>query len=223
MIMKKNNIKKLAQQFLEKHSYFKFIWQTLDEQTKDKILELVAEGKGIMLYEKVIDINSLSKSPDQKFFTHTEFYRSLKQSNLSLVEYENAKYLYEILNMRNLGDMNDLYNAQDVILLCEIIENRFQQMYEKYDYNSRKCNSASTLSGCVLNIDQSFQAFKNQNYKTVYKIKLDGDTKYNDYRVTSKIIKFDENNQYGFAMTKPMPVGSVKDKDPSWAEFNLLM
>lgn len=30
--------------------------------------------------------------------------------------------------MRNLSDMNGLYNAQDVILLCEIIENRFQYM-----------------------------------------------------------------------------------------------
>ena len=27
--------------------------------------------------------------------------------------------------MRNLGDMNDLYNAQDVNLLCEIGENSF--------------------------------------------------------------------------------------------------
>ena len=27
--------------------------------------------------------------------------------------------------MRNLGDLNDLYNAQDVVLLCEITENRF--------------------------------------------------------------------------------------------------
>ena len=74
-----------------------------------------------------------------------------------------------------------------------------------------------------MNIDQSFQAFKNQGYKTGYKIKLDGDEKYNDYRITSKIIKFDENNQCDFAMTKPMPVGSIKDKSPLWAEFNLLM
>ena len=165
---------------------------------------------------------------------------------------------------------------QDVILLCEIIENRFQQMYEKFGYNPRKCNSASTLSGCVqrdlskvitlptkyehtemfektltgiyscvnnrlgfdtevllpnvtqaeyskMNIDQSFQAYKNQNLKVGYKIKLDGEEQYNDYRVISKLIKFDENNQYGFAMTKPMPIGSVKEKSPSWVEFNLLM
>ena len=30
--------------------------------------------------------------------------------------------------MRNLGDLNDLYNVQDVILLTEIIESRFQAM-----------------------------------------------------------------------------------------------
>ena len=51
--------------------------------------------------------------------------------------------------MRNLGDMNDLYNAQDVILLCEIIENRFQAMNDTYGFNSRKCNSANSMSGCI--------------------------------------------------------------------------
>ena len=51
--------------------------------------------------------------------------------------------------MRNLGDMNDLYNAQDVILLCEIIENHFQAMNNTYGYNPRKCNSASSMSSCI--------------------------------------------------------------------------
>ena len=74
-----------------------------------------------------------------------------------------------------------------------------------------------------MNIDRSFQAFKNQNYKLGYKLKLDNDKTYKDYRVISKIINFDENNQYGFAMTKPMPIGSIKDKESSWKKFNLLM
>ena len=38
---------------------------------------------------------------------------------------------------------------QDVILLCEIIENRFEKMHKKFGFNPRKCNSASTLSGFV--------------------------------------------------------------------------
>ena len=51
--------------------------------------------------------------------------------------------------MRNLGDLNDLYNTQDVILLCEIIESRFQAMQNTYGFNPRKCNSASTMCGCI--------------------------------------------------------------------------
>ena len=45
--------------------------------------------------------------------------------------------------MRNLNDMNDLYNFQDVCLLCEIIENRFEVMHKMHGYNPRRCNSAS--------------------------------------------------------------------------------
>ena len=46
-----------------------------------------------------------------------------------------------------------------------------------------------------MNIDQSFKAFKR-----------------------------DENNQYGFAMTRPMPTGCIKQNtSPSWLEFNLLL
>ena len=32
--------------------------------------------------------------------------------------------------MRKLGNMNELYNARDVILLCEIGKNRFQFMHD---------------------------------------------------------------------------------------------
>ena len=51
--------------------------------------------------------------------------------------------------MRNLGDLNDLYNAQDVILLTEITEHRFQAIQDTYGFNPRKCNSASSMSGCI--------------------------------------------------------------------------
>ena len=73
-----------------------------------------------------------------------------------------------------------------------------------------------------MNIDESFQAYKNQNYKVAYKIKLDNDPIDYERRVISKILKFDENNQYGFAMAKPMPVGCIKEKQADYLEFNLL-
>ena len=51
--------------------------------------------------------------------------------------------------MRNLGDLNDLYDMQDVILLTEIIESWFEAMKNTYGFNPRNCNSASWMSGCI--------------------------------------------------------------------------
>ena len=42
-----------------------------------------------------------------------------------------------------MTNLNDLYNAQDVIPLCKIFENRFQLMCDEFMFNPQKCNSAS--------------------------------------------------------------------------------
>ena len=58
---------------------------------------------------------------------------------------------------------------------------------------------------------------KDYNYKVCYQLKLDDEKDYLARRVISKILKLHENNQYGFAMTKPMPTGCIKkEPDPTW-------
>ena len=54
-------------------------------------------------------------------------------------------------------------------------------------------------------------------------MKLDKEKDYSDRRGIAKILKLDENNQYGFAMTKPVPIGSIKVKKPDLVKFNLLL
>ena len=177
--------------------------------------------------------------------------------------------------MRDLSNLNDRYNAQDVIILLEIIENRFQTMQDKTGYNPRIINSASKLSGCIqrekskcilalpinntqmeifektlcggfssvntrlsfdtellmpnltrsdyekMNIDERFKAYKRDDLKIIYSLKLDNEKNFSKKRVITKIIKLDENNQYGFAMTRPMPTGCIKQNNsPTWLEFN---
>ena len=40
----------------------------------------------------------------------------------------------------------------------------------------------------------------------------------------TKIIKLNENNQYGFAVTQSMPTGCLKENEPpSWLDFNILL
>ena len=73
----------------------------------------------------IIDMQSLFITPEKDFWEKTEFYSDLKQSAVNDHDYE--KYLYHTLKVRHLGDLNDLYNVQDVILLSEIIENCSKQ------------------------------------------------------------------------------------------------
>ena len=79
----------------------------------------------------------------------TEFYSDLKQSAVNDDDYENSKYLYQTLKMRQLGDLNDSNNVQDVILLSETIENCFEVMHKTYGFSPRKCNSASAMNGYI--------------------------------------------------------------------------
>ena len=88
-------------------------------------------------------------TPDRDLWEKTKFFSKPKQSVVNKNDYQHWKGLYQTLEMRNLGDSNDLYNAQDVILLTEIIESRFRAMQNTYGFNPRKCNSASSMSGCI--------------------------------------------------------------------------
>ena len=75
-----------------------------------------------------------------------------------------------------------------------------------------------------MNIDKSFKAYKRDDWKLIYKIKLDHQENYSKKRVNTKILKLDENNQYGFAMIKPMPTGCITEKElPSWLDFHIVL
>ena len=61
------------------------------------------------------------------------------------------------------------------------------------------------------------------NFKVVYDIK-NNENIIESKRVITKILKLDENNQYGNGMTKPLPTGCIKDdSDTSWETFNTLI
>ena len=128
----KNAVKKLTEKCLNQHYYLFTIWPYLSIQKKDKILEIIPEGKGIMPYEIIVDKESFFINPDCDFWEKTDFFSELKQDVVNDNNYEHSKYLYQTLKMRNSGDLNDLYNAQDVVLLTEIIESRFEAIQNTY-------------------------------------------------------------------------------------------
>ena len=57
-----------------------------------------------------------------EIFLPHHFYSSLRDTVMSDEEYENVKKFYKALKLKNLGELNKIYNFQDTIILCEIFE-----------------------------------------------------------------------------------------------------
>ena len=61
------------------------------------------------------------------------------------------------------------------------------------------------------------------NYKVCYNLRLNN-VEMQPKRIIAKILKLDENNQYGFGMTKPLPTGCIEiDSDISFQRLNDLI
>ena len=70
----KLTVKKVTEQFLRQHDYFSDAWKFLGPQQKERILDIVADGKGIIPYEKIVEVNSLNLTPENRiFFEKSEF------------------------------------------------------------------------------------------------------------------------------------------------------
>ena len=63
----------------------------MNSQKKEKILEIVSEGKGVIPYEMIIDMHSFFITPENDFWEKTEFCSDLKQSAVNDDDYENLK------------------------------------------------------------------------------------------------------------------------------------
>ena len=61
-------VKEEAEQFIRSHDYFSEVWKYLGPPQKEKILNTVADGKGIIPYEKIVDTNSMSLTLENSIF-----------------------------------------------------------------------------------------------------------------------------------------------------------
>ena len=68
---------------------------------------------------------------------------------MTMEEYKNIKKIYQTMKLKNLGELNKIYNFQDIIILCEIFEKWSEHLQKLFKYNLRKCHSASLFSDCV--------------------------------------------------------------------------
>ena len=53
------------------------------------------------------------------------------------------------MKLKNIGELNKSYNFQNTIILCEIFEQRSEQLQKLLEHNPYKCNSAISFSICA--------------------------------------------------------------------------
>ena len=244
----KSAISKECGKFLKNHPKLSQNFLACTKEEQEWLLNYLSTGKGTIPYEMITRYDSLDiKLENGKFFLPHQFHSTLKDNILTEEEYEKVKKFYQTMKLENLGELNKIYNFQDTIILCEISEECSSHLQDLFKFNPRKCNSASSLSGCVhrdkskccialptdtehvrvfkktliggfscLNTRLAFDTEillngnKNNN-KVLPDLHIDG--KKQAKRISSKILKMDENNQYGQAMTKPLPYGCIKKEE----------
>ena len=139
----RENVRKICGKFLAEKLLF------LNDKDEKWVLDYLASGKEMIPYQMITNFDALNIQPEKDFFEYGNFYSSLKEKNISVEEYENIKKFFTILRLKTLGDLNRIYNFQDTAILCEIYERRSALLQKLFKYNAKKCNSASSFSGCV--------------------------------------------------------------------------
>ena len=84
----KISIKKLKEHFFNQHYYFSKVWPHLNSKKKEKNLDIVSEGKRVIPFELIIDMDM--KHLKMNFGKKTDFFSELKQSAVNDNDYENS-------------------------------------------------------------------------------------------------------------------------------------
>ena len=101
----------------------------LSKEFSGECLELVKE-KGVYPYEYM---NSFKKFDKCDLPNKDAFFSSLKGKSISDEDYSRAIKVWNVFDIKNLGEYHDLYLKTDVLLLCDAFEKFIDVCLEYYD------------------------------------------------------------------------------------------
>ncbi len=188
--------------------------------------------KGFFPYEYVDSLNKLEES---QLPPHSAFYSWLRNSNISSEEYQTCQDAWMREGMQTMRDFLVWYNNLDVTPFLEALD-KMCGFWQEHGIDMLK--EAISLPGLAFKFEmgflkqqgihlssfhdeQTYQLFKNnmvggpaiifKRYAEVNKTFIRG----NPAKPVSKIVGFDANALYLWALTQPMPVGLYTTWTPS--------
>ena len=132
------SIKKECKKFIRKDTKLNEKLKKCSVKEQEWVLNYLSAGKGVIPYEMITRFDSLDIAPENDFFfLPHHFYSSLKDTIISKEDYDLVKKLYRTLKLENLGELNKLYNFQDIIILCEVFGQRSAHLQEMFKFNPK--------------------------------------------------------------------------------------
>lgn len=114
--------------FILQNEDYSSAFNTLSNKEKNFVLDFSSDGKGVIPYQKIKSEEDLDGEPEEGFFVNIDFFSLLKNRVISDEDYENIKTFWQIMCLKKLSDLNNIYNFQDTIILCEVFQNRTKEM-----------------------------------------------------------------------------------------------
>ena len=169
--------------------------------------------KGVYPYDYM---DSFQRFSEKSLPGIEDFYSILNDTNISASDYEHAKRVWSVFQIRDLGEYHDLYLRTNVLLLADVFESFRGTCLSYYRLDPCHYFSAPGLSWDALlrmtkiNLDLisdlgiSYIAHRHAEANNKYM------KNYNSEKYSSYIMYLDANNLYGWAMSQPLPVGDFK-------------
>ena len=99
--------------------------------------------KGVFPYEYM---NSWEKFDETALAPKKDFHSNLNLEDIRDKDYANAQKVWDVFEIKNLGEYHDLYVQSDILLVADVYEN-FRNMYlDKYELDPTYFVSAPGLA-----------------------------------------------------------------------------
>ena len=189
-------------------------------------IDLVSR-KGVYPYEFMDDFEKFKK---QSLPKKTSFFSRLKQEKISDEDFFHAQKVWKEFELKNMGDYHDLYLKTDVLLLADVLEN-FRNLCEKhyeldpahfYTVPGLSWDAMRKITGIKLDlfeegqidmllmIEKGIRGGISNVFKRYAKANNKFMKNFDPAEKSSFIVYLDANNLYGWAMSKPLPVGGFE-------------
>ena len=128
------------------HPHFNDVYQKMSNEKKEIAIKCLSK-KGAIAYDQFVTGGELLQTelPPKESFTS-----SLKMDEITDEMYSNIKEIWSLFEIKNLDQLNYLYNMSDVIILANIVNKRLYDLSKLFVYEPKHFASTTGFSSAAL-------------------------------------------------------------------------